>query len=356
MPKKSDAKTVKSEKSVKAAKPKTKAKIKATAEETVVTSYEVKKPKSTNNESVLHRFTLASFRSRRKRRQADRRESRTKIDHSFRIFNRSVGMLRRHWEVFGGLTLIYLLLNLLLVGSNIIGNNHLQEVRDEATSIFGGGIGYAGTSVTLYGSLIQTGASLASGAASAYQTLLLALFSLMYIWALRQLYAKNTIRIRDAVYNASYPLVQVLLVLCMVFVHLIPALAGIFLYSTLVSGGIVVVAFQQVLVAILSLLLITWTAYLTSASLFALYIVTLPGMTPLSALRTAKRLVKFRRGAVLRKLFYLPLVLLPISAIIMVPLAIFLTPVATILFFVLGTICVPLVHSYMYTLYRELIQ
>ncbi len=92
-----------------------------------------------------------------------------------------------------------------------------------------------------------------------------------------------------------------------------------------------------------------------SSSIFALYIVTLPDMTPLKALRSARELVKGRRWAVILRLLSLPVILLIVAAIIMVPIIIVLTPVAQWVFFLLTMFTLVAVHAYMYTLYRELL-
>jgi hypothetical protein len=312
-------------------------------------------PAPQKDDQGIRRFTLASFRSRLKRRQADRRISRTPVNHSFRIFNRALGMLWRHWEVFGGLLLMYELLGLLLVGGGIVNGERLQSTKDAADAA-GKTTGAVGTGAAVYGYILQNGLGLVGGAASAYQTIIFVIFSLAFVWSLRQFFADNRIRVRDALYNSSYSLIQVLLTLLMVFVHLIPAVVGMYLFGTLVMGGIILGAIPQLLVALMTLLLISWSAYLLTASIFALYIATLPNMTPLAALRTAKRLVKFRRAMILRKLLYLPLVLVPLLGVLIVPLVFLYTPIALLVFYLLINACMPLAHSYIYTLYRDLIR
>ena len=91
------------------------------------------------------------------------------------------------------------------------------------------------------------------------------------------------------------------------------------------------------------------------SSLFALYIVTLPNVTPMKALRSARQLVLHRRFLVLRKILFMPLALLVLGAIIMIPLIIFLTFAAEWIFFLLSMFVLTVVHAYMYTLYRELL-
>ncbi len=313
------------------------------------------KPLTPSETEEPRRFTPASYRSRRKRRKAEKGISRTPVTNSFVIFGRAIKMLRNHWEVFGGIVLVYAIINIVLVGG-ISGSAELQQMKDSIGSVFTGQANALNTGLTLFGFLVVSGTGVASGVASAYQTLLLVIISLSIVWALRQLYAGNKIRIRDAFYNSSYPLVQLLLVLLMVTVHLVPAVFGTFLVTTLALGDILTVGWQQALAAFVGFLFIVWSAYLLCASLFAAYIVTLPDMTPLKALRSAKDIVRYRRAMVLRKLLFLPFALLIVSAIIMVPLAILYTPAATAVFFVLTILGVPMIHSYMYSLYRELIK
>ncbi len=318
-----------------------------------------KNPKQTaktviTTDDGTRRFTTASYRSRRKRRQAERVIARTKVTNSFILFGRALKMLRNHWEIFGGIVLIYTIINIVLVGG-FSGSADLQQTKDSLADVFTGQFSKLSAGLSLFGFLVASGTGVASGVASAYQTILVVIVSLAIVWALRQLYANNKIRIRDTFYNATYPLVQVLLVLLMITVHLLPAVFGVFLFNILVLQGILTVTWQQAIVDGVAIAGLTWTIYLLTASLIAAYIVTLPEMTPIRALRSAKDIVRYRRAMVFRKLLFLPVVLLVISAIIMVPLTVIYTPAATIVFFLLTSLAIPVVHSYMYSLYRELI-
>jgi hypothetical protein len=95
--------------------------------------------------------------------------------------------------------------------------------------------------------------------------------------------------------------------------------------------------------------------YMVTSSVFALYIVTLPNMTPMRALRSARGLVLGRRWTVLRKLLFLPIALFLLGALIMLPLIWFWAPAATWVFFALSMACLAALHSYMYALYRSLL-
>ncbi|HTB49059.1 MAG TPA: hypothetical protein VK712_03175, partial [Verrucomicrobiae bacterium] len=159
-----------------------------------------------------------------------------------------------------------------------------------------------------------------------------------------------------AYYRGMYPLIPFILVLIVVGLQLIPFLIGSALYSLIVTNGIATNLPEKLVCALIFALFALWSLYMISSSLFALYIVTLPDMTPRKALRSARELVRHRRWTALRKILCLPIILLLAAAIIMLPIIIWLTPLAQWIFFILTMFAVVAVHAYMYTLYRELLR
>jgi hypothetical protein len=297
------------------------------------------------------RFTPKSFQSRRKRRKAEKKIARTKSAGSFTILGRAILVLRNHWEIFGGLFVLFAAINALLTAGSLLRIDLASaKLGLEAT----GDIGDLGTGLALYGTLVSTGA-VAGGAAGAYQMVIVVIISLAIVWALRQLSAGSKIRIRDTLFNSSYPLVQVLIVMVVAFLQLLPALVASYLVYNLLGLGVITVGWQQAIVVAICLLLVLWTAYMITASIFALYIATLPGMGPIKALRAARDIVQYRRAMVFRKLLFLPIILFVGYAVILVPLSLFLPTVATYVFFGLSMASLPIAHAYIYSLYRELI-
>lgn len=250
--------------------------------------------------------------------------------------------------------LVYGFLQVILVRGLSSGLN-LQELKTTLQDSISGAQGQVLTGVTLFGVLVSSaGTNTASGSGS-YQSLLIILVSLALIWALRQLQAGTKIRVKDAFYKGLYPLVPFVLVLLVISLQLLPAAIGSFIYGTVIVNGIAVTALEQFIWTILFFLLLLLSLYMLCSSVFALYIVTLPDMTPMKALRSARQLVMHRRWTVLRKVLFLPLALLILAALLIVPLIIFLTPLAEAAFFVFSMAALALVHGYMYTLYRELL-
>src|SRR6476620_5024915 len=135
-------------------------------------------------------FTPQSYHSRRKRRRAERTETkRAKLPSGFRLLTDSYRLVANHWEVFGGILLLYGLLNLMLVGG-LKGIGDLQNLKDSLNSIASGQANQWSTGLALFTFLVANGTgTTASGLASAYQAVALLIVSLALIWSCRQLYA-----------------------------------------------------------------------------------------------------------------------------------------------------------------------
>jgi hypothetical protein len=276
-----------------------------------------------------------------------------KLPGSFALLRQSMGLLRRHWRVFGGILLVYGLLNLLLV-RGFGGSLDLQQLKISLQEI-GDDAGQLATGFTLFGLLLGSGGESGEPDAGIYQSTLLVLVSLALVWTLRQVMAGKKTGVREAFYRGMYPLVPFILVLLVIGLQLLPLAIGGGLYSMVVTSGIAVTVAEKALWALIFFLLALLSLYMVSSSIFGLYIVTLPDMTPMKALRSARQLVLHRRWAVMRKLFILPLALLILSALIIIPLILFVTFAAEAVFFAFSIVALALAHSYIYLLYRELL-
>ncbi|HEX7633221.1 MAG TPA: hypothetical protein VF401_02755 [Candidatus Saccharimonadales bacterium] len=259
-----------------------------------------------------------------------------------------------HWRLFLGITLVYGLLNLILVQGLATGAD-VNSLKQDLHKVFSGDSSGVATSLSIFIVLVGSAGNGSNQTAGAYQLFLAIITSLAVIWALRQVLAGNYVRIRDAYYKGMYPLIPFILVTVVIGFQLVPALIGSILYTAVSTGNIAVTTLENVLWAVPCIALFVLSLYFISSSMFALYIVTLPDMTPLKALRSARDLVRRRRWAVLRKLLALPVILLIVAAIIMVPIILWVTAAAQWIFFALTMFALVGVHAYSYTLYRELL-
>ena len=253
-----------------------------------------------------------------------------------------------------GVTAIYGLLNLILV-HGLASNVDVGSIKQELSQSGAGGTGSLATGIGVLAVIAGSSGGGSSQTAGTYQLVLVLMASLAIIWALRQIFGGSKVRIRDAYYRGMYPFVPFILVLLVIGLELIPLVIGSSLYTIVISNGIAVLAIEKILWAVLFGLFAFLSFYLVSASIFALYIVALPEMTPVKALRSANALVKNRRWSIMRKLLWIPLAFFVIAAIVMLPVIIVAAPIAPWMYFVLSILALLALHSYLYTLYRELL-
>jgi len=279
------------------------------------------------------------------------------LPSSWRLLKRAIGTIYRRPKLFLGITLVYLVLSFLLVHGGLLNTSGLSDLKDLFAEQFPDASGQVATAAGLFLYLVGTSTS-SDGSGNVYQMVLLLTVSLALIWALRQAYASKLaqkIRIRDSFYRGMSPLVPFVLVFLVILIELVPMAIGSFLYSTVMQNGIAVEFIEKLLWAIFFGLTIILSVYLVMSTMFALYVVALPDMTPMRALRSSRSLVRYRRLSILRKIIVYVIFICVILALLMIPIILFAVTIAEVSFFVLTTLALTLSHSYFYALYRELL-
>ena len=270
------------------------------------------------------------------------------------LFAASLRHLWAHRKPFVGITLIYLTLTILLVkGLNTSGE--VPAIKQGFQDVLHGTTGQIATGVAVFGFLVGSASGVSSEVAGTYQSMLLINVSLALIWSLRQTHAGTKVGVREAFYRGMYPLVPFLAVLLVIGLQFIPLAVGSWLFGVTITSGLAVTGPEQFLWISLCFLLVLLTVYMVSSSVFALYVATLPDMTPMKALRSTRELVRYRRWTVLRKVLFLPLVVLVLGALVVIPVILLIAPLAEWVFFVLTMTVLAVTHSYLYSLYRELL-
>lgn len=280
-----------------------------------------------------------------------------KLSSALSVLKKSLKLLNLNKRIYLGILAINLLLLMLLVNNSRNGLD-ISGLKDSLDSLNPNN----GTSVlniaTLFGILVSSSsgsADTANSGAGIYQSIIMIIISISAIWATRQLLAKQKIKVKDSFYKSMTPVIPFVLTLFVIGLQLIPMAIGSWLYSQLIVNGIAVNAIEIAVSSVFIFLLILLSSYMLISSIFAPFIVTLPNMTPMIALRSARQLVKHRRLLVLRKILFLPLFLLVAAAVIMLPFLVYLPAVAEFIFFVISSLGWILSIIYMYNLYRELL-
>jgi hypothetical protein len=273
---------------------------------------------------------------------------------ALKLFKETIGLIRRHKKLFLGIALVNAVLSFVFVqGFNAVSDT--VAVKQTLEESLGSSTNQFGTGLALFGYLMGSAGTSATQASGTYQLFLVLITSLAAIWAVRQVTAGEKPRLKASFYKGMYPLIPFLLVMFVLALQLLPFLVGNLIFNTVIQNELAVTAVEKIVWLLLFVSLALLSAYMVVSSLFALYIVTLPEMTPLLALRSARELVLHRRWSVGIRLIALPIVLTFLSALIFVPLLIFATPVASILFIAVTSLSLVIIHIYVYLLYRALI-
>jgi hypothetical protein len=229
------------------------------------------------------------------------------------------------------------------------------SIRETLEDLTGVSIDGLTTSFTAFTVLLDSAATAGDAVGQLYQTIFFIIGSLAAIWLFRQQQAGNSVTMKMAFYRGMYPLIPFSLVLLVIGLQLLPAVIGNFVFQTVTSAGIVFGILEWALWVSVLIGSFMVTLYLLASSTMALYIVTLPEMTPMLALREAKKLVKHRRASVFLKIIALILFILVGLLCTILPLIYFAPTLAEWLFFVVSILMIPFIHAYLFSVYRELL-
>jgi len=279
-------------------------------------------------------------------------KSRQPLPGSFKLTAHVFGILRQYWKPLGGIVIVYLLLNIVFASGISNVSSAFDNIKANLNASNSNGLAHAAGG---FASLVGSAGASGSATGSTFQSVLFVIESLVIIWALRHLLSGQTISVKQAYYKSMTPLIPFLLVVAVIIVQLLPVTIGATVLAAIATSVFTGSGAATFVSAVAFIGLAIWSIYMVSASVFALYIVTLPDIQPRQALRSAKDLVRYRRLAVIRKVFFLPLLILAIMAVIMVPLILYVPFIVPAVFYALSMMAILFVHTYLYSLYRGLI-
>lgn len=272
---------------------------------------------------------------------------------AYKLTARVFSILRQNWKTLGGIVLVYLLLNVVFASgiSNI--SSAFANIKTNLNATGSSGLLHAAGG---FSSLVGSAGSSGSATGSTLQSVLFIIESLVIIWALRHLLSGQVVSVKEAYYKSTTPLVPFLLVILVIIIQLLPVTIGAAVLAAIATSVFAGSGAATVVSALAFVLLAGWSIYMVSASIFALYIVTLPNIQPRQALRSARDLVQFRRLLVIRKVLFLPLFILLAMGVIIVPLILYVSAIVPVVFYGLSMLAILFIHTYLYSLYRGLIE
>lgn len=274
-------------------------------------------------------------------------------------------------KIFAIMLVIYMLVTIAFVNlsSEDLYTQMRATVNESGAEMFSGVWGEIGKAGLLFVGGV-TGAyhdTAATTETQVYLTIIGLLTWLTTVWLLRAILAGRNPKVRDGLYNAGAPILPTFLVLSVMVLQLLPLALALFGYSAAVASGLLDGGVEAMMFWSVASLLFILSLYWVTSTFIALIVVTLPGMYPMRALRTAGDLVIGRRLRILLRLLWMLLVVVVAWLVIAIPIilldawlksvwaAIAWLPVVPLMLLVLGSLAVIWVASYVYLLYRKIV-
>ncbi|HUC96696.1 MAG TPA: hypothetical protein VMR16_03480 [Candidatus Saccharimonadales bacterium] len=276
----------------------------------------------------------------------------------------------KYRKTFVLLAVLYAIFTIVMVG---IGSQDLYStisntLNTTSGNVFTGVFGEIGKSSLLFATAATGGISQTlSEAQQVYAGIIFILTWMTSVWLLRNLLAGHKVKMRDGLYSAGAPIVSTFLIALVFIVQLLPLALAVIGYSAASATGLLAGGVEAMLFWIAALLLVLLSLYWVTSTFFALIIVTLPGMYPYQALKTASDLVVGRRLRILLRLVWMFFVTIVAWAIVMIPVIILDSwikslfsaisgfPTVPLTLLILGAITVIWISSYVYLLYRKVV-
>lgn len=276
----------------------------------------------------------------------------------------------RQRRLFGLLVLVYAILSGLVVGitSQDVYTQLGDALKTTSDDIFNGNLGEIGKAGLLLVATISGGANATpTEGQQIYGAIFVLLTWLTTVWLLRNILAGHAVRLRDGLYSAGAPIVATFFVGIILLVQLLPLGLAFVGYSAAVSSGLLSGGVAEMVFWTVASLLGVLSLYWVTSTIIALVVVTLPGMYPMRALRTAGDLVIGRRLRILLRLLWMLLGIVVVWAVVMIPIIIFDTwlksvwsavagvPIIPLVLLAMGSVTIVWAASYVYLLYRKVV-
>lgn len=287
-------------------------------------------------------------------------------------FTREVlAILWNNKRLFISLAVVYAALSAIFVGlSSQDAYNQLAELLDESRGeLLRGGWGDIGSASLLL--LSGIGGSFApqlTDVQQVYGMFFIVLIWLTTIWLLRSILSGKNPKLRDGLYNAGAPFVASGLVFLAVFVQLLPLALAVIVVNVAVSTSFITGGLLSMLLWMFVGLLAVLSIYWITSTVMALAIVTLPGMYPWRAIRTAGDLVIGRRIRIVGRLLWLFLLVGIFWLLVALPAIMIdswlrgvfpwfeVVPFVPVIILAVTSLSVVLVSAYVYLLYRKVVE
>ena len=281
-----------------------------------------------------------------------------------------LSLLGSHARLFVALIAVFSLLSSILVGlaSQETYRTLGQTLNETSQNIFTGAAGEVSKAgLLLVTSLNGTLSAETTDIQQVYAIFVFLLIWLTTVWLLRAIFSGQRPKLRQGIYSSGAPIISTLIILLIMLLQVIPAALAIIAYSAALTTDFLSNPLISIVFFFVALLLILLSVYLLVSTFFAMIVVTLPGMYPWKAIRTAGDMVMGRRLRILLRMVWLVLLITLSWIVIMIPMILLTNwlqatisqiawiPVIPILLVVMSTATTVVAGMYVYILYRKVL-
>jgi len=276
----------------------------------------------------------------------------------------------KHRKVFILLAVVYAVLSAALIGigSQDAYSSLTSTLQETGSEVFQGNFAELEKAGLLFVSVASSGLTATPTEVQQVYTVILGLMIwLVTVWLLRNLLAGHKVRLRDGIYSAGAPIISTFLVGLVMVVQLIPLGIAVLGYSAASASGLLDGGVEAMLFWFAAALLTIMSLYWVTSTFFAMVIVTLPGMYPGRALKTAGDMVVGRRLRILTRVVWMFVCIGLAWLLILIPFILIDSglkqlwtqiewiPIVPTVLTVLGVCSIIWSASYIYLLYRRVV-
>lgn len=189
---------------------------------------------------------------------------------------------------------------------------------------------------------------------------------LILIWLMRRIVNEDTagLKLRDGIYSAGSPVIALAVLAVVLLVQLLPFAIVLLAYTSItavgwINSGIAIENMAALCAMVVAAIL---TLYWVCSTFIALVIITLPGMYPMRAIKTAGDLIVGRRVKLVLRLIFMMVPVAVVWIVVLIPVIILDSwlklswlPILPILVLILSTLTIIWIAAYIYTLYRQIV-
>jgi hypothetical protein len=276
-----------------------------------------------------------------------------RVDNPISLIIQTFRFVKKFYAVLAPIMILYAILYFVIVRVNI--NFDQQNTVDAAKKIFDLNGASLLTRISSLAGVVSSYRPSGSEQANTLSSVLVIIFSLIYIWAIRALSMGKKIRSRDAIYSGTTNLMPFLLILSFIALQLLPLTIAVAAYNMGDNGLIFIYWYERTAAIIVLGLIATLTLYFASNSIVALYASTLQGVYPLAVMRSTRELVRFQRPRILLSLISGIILMFFIYLVLLLMVVTYLPKFTPWMLDIFNVVSLPLAHVYLYKLYRSIV-